>query len=101
VKDWDDGHPFTAPVGSFKPNPWGLHDMIGNAAEWTEDWYDADFYGKSPADDPKGPESGEQHVTRGGSWYNEPRHVRPAFRWTGVPSSYRSCDCGFRVVREP
>ena len=52
----NDGYVFTAPVGKFKPNPFGLYDMHGNALQWCADWYGEDYYGKAPADDPTGPE---------------------------------------------
>jgi len=50
----NDGYVFTSPVGKFKPNAFGLYDMHGNAWQWCADWYDADYYGQSPVDDPKG-----------------------------------------------
>lgn len=57
-----------APVGSYQPNAWGLHDMAGNAWEWTADWYDMAYYQRSPEGNPLGPPSGTQKVKRGGSW---------------------------------
>ena len=55
----NDGYVFTAPVGKFKPNAFGLYDMHGNAWQWCADWYGADYYATSPLDDPTGPDSGD------------------------------------------
>ncbi|MGB8169762.1 MAG: SUMF1/EgtB/PvdO family nonheme iron enzyme [Chthoniobacteraceae bacterium] len=56
-------------VGKKKPNPWGLHDILGNVIEWTLDGYDADFYKKSPAANPWNKATKPYpHVARGGSW---------------------------------
>ena len=68
---WYDGNSgnTTHPVGKKKPNAWGLYDISGNVWEWTGDWYDISYYKKSPSTDPKGAESGEYRVLRGGSWY--------------------------------
>lgn len=68
VFDLSDGYAATAPVGSLKPNAFGLCDMIGNVNEWCGDRYAADYYQNTPEQDPPGPTSGDSHVMRGGSW---------------------------------
>jgi formylglycine-generating enzyme required for sulfatase activity len=92
----------TAKVGSYPPNAWGLYDMHGNVLEWCNDWYDPDYYRKSPRENPKGPEKGVVAtgfdsnffvVVRGGCWLDEGRACRAArrfrlqqsepYRWTG------------------
>jgi sulfatase modifying factor 1 len=93
-----DGYVFTAPVGQFKPNAWGLYDTHGNALEWCADWYDAKHYGKSRPDKPNGSSSGTSRVLRGGAWDSRPSGSRSAFRdWD--PSDYRDIRTGFRVSR--
>ncbi len=84
-----DGYAFTAPVGSFAPNAFGLHDMHGNAWEWTADRYGADTYAKSPAEDPQGTAEGGKRVRRGGSWHTWSLYTRCAYRnWNNPKTRY-------------
>jgi len=88
----------THPAGSKAPNVWGLHDMLGNAGEWT-----LDAYGPYPRieeeKDPAGPGSGSTRVVRGGSWRSFPPALRCAAR-VGTPESYQLAHVGLRVVQE-
>ena len=90
----------THPVGSKKPNRWGLYDMHGNAWEWCADWYDDKYYGESLAGDPAGPSSGTSRVLRGGSWGYSPFFNRSANRFWYTPAN-RYYSTGFRVSRTP
>lgn len=90
---------WTAPVGKFLPNKFGLYDMHGNGWEWCFDWFDPNYYEESPSEDPPGPISGETHVLRGGGFYDAPFHLRCARRHSELPSG-RDYGSSFRVVRE-
>jgi len=95
----DDGHPTTAPVGSFPlgASKWGVDDIVGNVWEWV-----SDYFGSYSADDlsnPTGPASGKERVIRGGSWNGAYADwVRPSFRYMSPPET-RSHGIGFRCAK--
>ena len=89
------GEEYAHTVGMKKPNPWGLHDMHGNVAEWCSDWTDGKLAGGI---DPIGPNGGSYRVNRGGSWVYLRGFCRSAFRSSNVPSR-RISYLGFRVAR--
>ncbi len=62
----------THEVGQLRPNPLGLFNMVGNVAEWCNDWYQPDYYAQSPAADPTGPAGGKKKVVRGGGFKSTP-----------------------------
>ena len=95
----NDGHAFTAPVGSHAPNAFGLHDMLGNAWEWVADWHGSTYYAQSPASDPPGPAEGSVRVRRGGSWHTWPLYARCAYRNWNTPQT-RYTLVGIRLVRD-
>jgi formylglycine-generating enzyme len=96
----DDGHPYTAPVGRFKPNAFGLHDVIGNAWEWTEDCWNESYRG-APKDGSSWLQGNcAKRVARGTSWLTGPRFSRVTFRLDNI-SGYRMVQFGFRVARDP
>lgn len=70
----------THPVGQKEANELGIYDMSGNVFEWCNDWYDENYYAKSPGNDPKGPPTGPHRVFRGGNVASEPAKSRVAYR---------------------
>jgi len=93
----DDGYEYTAPVGMYPPNPWGLFDMIGNSWEWTADWYSEPS--NEPASDPVGPPTGHCRVHKGGSWSTRIRQANSASRDGDDPADLPDI-VSFRVLCE-
>jgi formylglycine-generating enzyme required for sulfatase activity len=84
-------------VAGKQPNAFGLYDSLGNAWEWVADWYDEKYYGRSPAQDPTGPSSGQFRVLRGGAWNSPSYHARVSDR-IAHESSTVDIVFGFRCV---
>jgi formylglycine-generating enzyme required for sulfatase activity len=82
----DDGYRVSSPVGSFKPNPWGLYDIHGNVAEWTSSVYRSES-GTSPT----------LRVIRGGSWSDRPKWAGAGIRW-GYREFQKVYNVGFRII---
>jgi sulfatase modifying factor 1 len=101
IHNCEDGYLVSAPIGKFSPNPFGLHDMLGNVLEWCEDVYSKDAYHKHQQKNPFHSEEGPFRVSRGGSWYYEPGHERCAYRHSDLRANDRAMDQGFRLVMQP
>ncbi|MBF0142801.1 MAG: SUMF1/EgtB/PvdO family nonheme iron enzyme [Magnetococcales bacterium] len=95
-RDNSDGR--THPVGEKEPNAWGLHDMIGNVWEWTDDWYSESYYARSPRKNPRGAPFGEIRVRRGGCWRSTASICRVAHR-NRVSLASAGEATGLRLVR--
>jgi formylglycine-generating enzyme required for sulfatase activity len=88
----------TRPTGTYPPNAYGLFDVCGNVWEWVSDWYSAVYYGLGEMRDPRGPESGNMRIVRGGSWVNDDvSMLRCAYRHKVPPDTY-AYSIGFRIV---
>ena len=98
----NDGYANTAPVGSYQADvsPYDVLDMAGNVWEWVADWYDEAYNSWSPYENPPGPSVGTMRVLRGGSWYDQAKHIRVSYRGIHVPDE-SLMDYGFRCILSP
>ena len=96
----DDNQKKTAPVGSFPRgvSAYGVFDLSGNVYEWVNDWYAADYFAASPAQNPQGPENGSYKVQKGGAWDGEPNSLRVSMRINSLPNRAGPSD-GFRCAK--
>ncbi len=94
-----DGALYTAPVASYKPNPNGLYDMIGNAWEWTADCWTGSYEGLPIDGSPLTSSACTQYALRGHSWTDAPGPVRPQTRYSLSPVARQSM-VGFRLAMD-
>jgi formylglycine-generating enzyme len=92
--NWNDGYVYSSPVASFKPNRWGLYDMLGNTLQWCDDYCAP--YPSGTVIDPVS-SAGQQRNLRGGAFVYGPKHCRCAFRGRNDPD-FRNYYIGFRIV---
>jgi formylglycine-generating enzyme required for sulfatase activity len=96
-----DGYAGLAPARAFPSNRYGLFDMLGNVYCWCDDWYEATYYGRSPMQNPRGPQSGECKVQRGGSWLSAANHEPLAVWRRRAADPYTSTNhAGFRCASD-
>jgi|SRR5215469_13390815 len=96
------------PMRQLPPNGYGLYAMNGCVWEWTDDWYDALYYSASPLLNPRGPDTGQEKVLRGGSWADCAEVVTVSFRMSRSATNWREFprpwehytpNIGFRLCR--
>jgi formylglycine-generating enzyme required for sulfatase activity len=95
----DDGYVYTAPVGSFKANAFGLNDMLGNVFQWTDDCWHADYTGVPTDGSSRTYGDCSERELRGGSWFTTPEFVRASYR-NHFGLNYRASSVGIRLVRD-
>jgi formylglycine-generating enzyme required for sulfatase activity len=95
------GEVLTFPIGRFPQgaSPYGVFDMIGNAAEWVQDWYEPYSYLNAPLSDPQGPHGQLLKVVRGGSWLKPARNLRVSDRDYALLTD-RATGIGFRCAKD-
>ncbi|MGC1377040.1 MAG: SUMF1/EgtB/PvdO family nonheme iron enzyme [Anaerolineales bacterium] len=100
---------YTTAIDSYPAgkSPFGLYNMAGNVWEWVNDWYDSDYYQRSPLSDPQGPSTGQYRVVRGGGWGSfglivgrDAYDLRSATRSFLIPDSWENV-VGFRCAYTP
>jgi len=97
-----DGGPHAPTPAAAYPDcvsPYGVLDLAGSVSEWCSDWFDETYYAKSPAGNPKGPETGTRRAVRGGAWMTSSFGVRIASR-LGVEPAWSGPMQGFRCVQD-
>lgn len=102
VTEAKDGYVFTAPVGKFRANAFGLYDMHGNVAEWCQDVWDTNVYAKRTGltVDPEQTSGSDCRIVRGGSWLKYPIFTRSADRNYAPRNLHNNC-FGFRILKTP
>jgi formylglycine-generating enzyme required for sulfatase activity len=86
-------------VGSYKPNAYGLYDTIGNVMEWTNDWYELNYYAFMPKKNPQGPETGLYRSVRGAGWADRLGELSTTFYRNFSDPELRSYTIGFRCAK--
>ena len=95
-----DGYFFTAPVGTYRPNAHGLHDLIGNVWEWTFDCWNPDYAGAPSTGDARRDGDCTRRANRGSSWANTPDELHSSNRYSNR-AAQRYVRLGFRLARDP
>lgn len=98
---WYDANSVRAPhpVGTKKPNAWGVHDMMGSVWEWTSDWFSESYYKESPVQNPRGPDKRVSYrIIRGGSWVDDESRIRASIRFPGLADATEHFLVGVRCA---